>query len=59
MTTAQSLLIMALAAGSAAIGGLALAAQDRYSLQVPGGLAFSEFRGYENWQNRRRESQWR
>ena len=34
----------------AAIGGIALAAQDRYALQVPGGLAFSEFRGYENWQ---------
>jgi len=29
---------------------MALAAQDRYSLQVPGGLAFSEFRGYEDWQ---------
>jgi len=27
-----------------------LAAQDRYTLQVPGGLAFSEFRGYEDWQ---------
>ena len=31
---------------------LALAAQsqDRYTLKVPGGLAFSEFRGYESWQ---------
>ncbi len=29
---------------------LALVAQDRYSLKVPGGLAFSEFRGYEAWQ---------
>jgi hypothetical protein len=37
--------MMMLAAGPAALGGLALAAQDRYSLQVPGGLAFSEFRG--------------
>src|SRR6516225_738532 len=27
-----------------------LAQQDKYSLTVPGGLAFSEFRGYENWQ---------
>ncbi|MGC9958836.1 MAG: cytochrome P460 family protein [Roseiarcus sp.] len=32
------------------LAGMALAAQDRYSLQVPGGLAFSEFRGYEDWQ---------
>ena len=29
---------------------LALAAQDKYTLKVPGGLAFSEFRGYEAWQ---------
>ncbi|HTR24593.1 MAG TPA: cytochrome P460 family protein [Terriglobales bacterium] len=26
------------------------ASQDKYSLQVPGGLAFSEFRGYETWE---------
>ncbi len=50
MTKTQSFLMMMLAAGPAALGGLALAAQDRYTLQVPGGLAFSEFRGYENWQ---------
>jgi hypothetical protein len=29
---------------------LALAAQDKYTVRVPGGLAFSEFRGYEGWQ---------
>jgi hypothetical protein len=29
---------------------LVLAAQDKYTLKVPGGLAFSEFRGYEAWQ---------
>jgi len=29
---------------------LALAAQDRYTVKVPSGLAFSEFRGYEDWQ---------
>ena len=28
---------------------LALAAQDKYTVKVPGGLAFSEFRGYESW----------
>lgn len=32
-------------------GGLALAAQDRYTLQIPGGLAWSEFRGYDTWQD--------
>jgi hypothetical protein len=30
--------------------GAAMSAQDRYTLKVPGGLAFSEFRGYEGWQ---------
>jgi Cytochrome P460 len=50
MTKTRSLLMMMLAAGPAALGGLALAAQDRYTLQVAGGLAFSEFRGYEDWQ---------
>jgi hypothetical protein len=24
--------------------------QDKYSLQIPGGLAFSEVKGYEEWQ---------
>jgi hypothetical protein len=27
-----------------------ISAQDKYTLQVPNGLAFSDFRGYENWQ---------
>jgi hypothetical protein len=34
----------------AVVGGLAIAAQDKYTLKVPNGLAFSEFRGYEAWQ---------
>ena len=28
----------------------AISAQDKYTLEVPGGLAFSEFKGYEGWQ---------
>lgn len=32
-----------------AAGGAAISAQDKYSVQVPDGLAFSEFRGYESW----------
>ena len=35
---------------SAGAGGLALAAQDRSTPKVPGGLSFSEFKGYEDWQ---------
>jgi hypothetical protein len=32
------------------LAALALAAGDKYTVKVPGGLAFSEFRGYEAWQ---------
>jgi hypothetical protein len=32
------------------VGGRAMSAQDRYTLKVPNGLAFSEFKGYEGWQ---------
>jgi hypothetical protein len=35
----------------AVLGSMALAAQDRFTLKVPNGLAFSEFRGYETWQD--------
>ena len=31
-------------------GGRAISAQDKYTVKVPNGLAFSEFRGYEAWQ---------
>jgi hypothetical protein len=34
----------------ALLGGRAICAQDKYTVKVPGGLAFSEFRGYEAWQ---------
>jgi len=33
-----------------AVSGAALAAQDRDTLKVPNGLAFSEFKGFEDWQ---------
>lgn len=29
--------------------GAAVPAQDKYTLKVPNGLAFSEFKGYEDW----------
>src|SRR3984885_6272744 len=43
-------MIAAIAGVLAVMGGWAIAAQDKYSVKVPGGLAFSEFRGYEDWQ---------
>ena len=32
------------------IGAIYAQAGDKYTLKVPGGLAFSEFRGYESWE---------
>src|SRR4029079_3930401 len=34
----------------AIVAGVAKSAQYKYAVKVPGGLAFSEFRGYEAWQ---------
>jgi hypothetical protein len=47
----KNMLTMGIAvAWVAVVGGLAISAQDKYTVKVPGGLAFSEFRGYEDWQ---------
>lgn len=40
----------AICIGLASLCGRAFPAQDKYTLHVPNGLAFSDFRGYENWQ---------
>ena len=34
----------------AVLAGLVISAADKYSVKVPGGLAFAEFKGYEAWQ---------
>lgn len=39
----------AIAAIVALLCGSAISAQDKYALQAPDGLAFSEFRGFEDW----------
>ena len=49
MTRRPSPLIMIIAVMLAVLGGRAISAQDKYTVQVPNGLAFSEFRGYEDW----------
>ena len=41
---------VALAVAIAGFGVKAFSAQDKYTLRVPNGLPFSDFRGYENWQ---------
>ena len=30
-------------------GGVAVYAQDKYALKSPSGIAFSDFKGYEDW----------
>jgi mono/diheme cytochrome c family protein len=37
------------APASTAMAQGTISSQDKYSLKIPGGLAFSEFKGYENW----------
>ena len=51
MNRKSMLTIGILAAWSAALmTGFAMSAPDKYTVKVPGGLSFSEFRGYEGWQ---------
>lgn len=45
----NKMLAIAMVAGVLAFAA-AIYAQDKYTVKVPGGLAFSEFRGYEAWQ---------
>jgi hypothetical protein len=42
--------VAVLTAGAALVASMAFAAQDKYTVKVPGGLAFSAFKGYESWQ---------
>ena len=48
--TSKSMLTIGMTVLLALLGGRVISAQDKYTLQVPNGLAFSEFRGYEGWQ---------
>ena len=51
MTRSPSSLIVMIAVLVAALGSMALGAQDKYTVKVPNGLAVAEFRGYEDWQD--------
>jgi hypothetical protein len=47
----KTMALIAAVAGVLAVASTwAIPAQDKYTLQVPNGLAFSEFKGYEDWQ---------
>jgi hypothetical protein len=45
----RMLTIAAIAAVLTVLAGTAFSSRDKYTLQVPNGLAFSEFSGYESW----------
>jgi hypothetical protein len=45
LTSASIAVVLAVLAA-----GTAISAQDEYTLKVPDGLAFSELRGFEDWQ---------
>ena len=46
----KSILTIGISVWVVVLCGLAISAQDKYAAKVPGGLAMSEFRGYEAWQ---------
>jgi Cytochrome P460 len=50
MRSIPAWLIVIIAVVIAVLGGRAISAQDKYNVTIPNGLAFSEFRGYEDWQ---------
>ena len=49
MTCKGKLAIAIATAVLAVSGSTAVYAQDKYSLKSPSGIAFSDFRGYEDW----------
>jgi hypothetical protein len=51
MTSKSVAMAVIIAASLALFGGVTLAQEDRYSLKVPDGLAFAEFRGYDTWED--------
>ena len=50
MSRMPSVLMLIIPGMIAAVAGSAISAPDKNTLQVPNGLAFAEFKGYEDWQ---------
>ena len=44
------LMVAALVLLFAVVSGVAISAQDKYTVKLPDGVAFSDFKGYEDWQ---------
>src|SRR6202521_6137955 len=50
MNGRSMLIVAAMALVLAILSGVAISAQDKYTLRVPDGVAFGDFRGYGDWQ---------
>ena len=50
MKSGKALAIVIVLALLPVLGSMAISAQDKYTVKVPNGLAFSDFRGYEKWE---------
>jgi Cytochrome P460 len=50
MNVKSMLIVTATVLVLAVVSGVAISAQDRYTVKLPDGLAFSDFRGYGDWQ---------
>lgn len=50
MASMRHVLMVIVPSVLAVLGGSAISGEDKYAVKVPGGLAFSEFKGYEDWQ---------
>jgi Cytochrome P460 len=51
MRTKTIAMALIVATSIAVFGRITLAQQDKYTLKVPDGLAFSEFEGYDTWED--------
>jgi hypothetical protein len=45
----KSKMTIATATAMLGVAGMAVYAQDKYALKTPDGIAFSDFKGYEDW----------
>jgi hypothetical protein len=50
MTRKSILIVPALVLVLAVVSGVAMSTQDKYTLKLPDGVSFSDWRGYEDWQ---------
>jgi hypothetical protein len=49
MKSNSILIVATIVLVTAVVSGVAISAQDKYTLKLPDGVAFSDFKGYEDW----------